>query len=142
MKAHIGNHVKVRYKGRLSDGTPFASTPQDHPLEFDLGKHEVIHGFEQALVGMGEGETKTIIVPADDAFGPHRDELVITLNRDKLPPNVDPHVGQRLQVRMGGGDGVEVRIVGMDAETVTLDANHPLSGEQLVFDIKLLEVTH
>jgi len=140
MEAHEGNRVKVRYTGRFSDGTSFASTPEDRPLEVSLGNHDIIPGLEDALVGMSEGEAKTVVVQADDAFGPRREDLVISLERNKLPQNIDPRVGQRLRVRAEKGQTLEVTIAGVDEDTVTLDANHPLSGKELTFDVELLEV--
>lgn len=138
-QARQGNTVRVHYTGTLSDGTVFDSSRGRTPLEFTLGTGQVIPGFESAIEGMQPGEEREVTIPAVDAYGPRREELLLAVPRDQFPPNIAPEVGQQLQ--MSSGDQrqiVTVREVSDDA--VTLDANHPLAGEDLTFALELVEV--
>lgn len=139
-RAKLGDKVRVHYTGKLADGTTFDSSRQREPLEFTLGQGEIITGFESAVVGMNPGESKTETIPADKAYGPHRREMVIEVERQKLPRDLQPQVGQRLQLKHPSGKPVPVRITRVADTQVTLDANHPLAGQDLVFDITLVAI--
>jgi FKBP-type peptidyl-prolyl cis-trans isomerase 2 len=139
--AKEGSKVKVHYTGRLADGTEFDSSADQQPLEFKVGAGEVIPGFEQAVLGMSEGESKTTRVPAGEAYGDYDDDLVMEVERGQFPENITPEVGQRLQLRQPDGQVFGAVVTDVDGDSVTLDANHPLAGQELVFDIQLVEVS-
>lgn len=139
--AEKGNTVKVNYEGRLQDGRVFdSSSAHDEPLEFTVGEGKVIPGFEEAVVGMAVGESKEVTVPSDKAYGERRDELIGNVKRENVPEDIDLKVGTELQVKMDNGVVIPAVVVGLDDNTVTIDANHPLAGEDLTFDIELVEV--
>ncbi len=135
-----GDKVKVHYKGTLDDGAVFDESTERGPLEFTVGEHKVIPGFEEAVLGMKEGETKVETIPSDQAYGPRRDEMLLKVARSQLPEGMEPEVGQPLQVTTQEGQPVPVRIAEIDEENVTLDANHPLAGKDLTFELKLVEI--
>jgi peptidylprolyl isomerase len=137
-QANKGNKVKVNYTGKLENGTVFGSSPKAEPLEFTLGEGRVIPGFENALIGMEPGESKTTTIPVSQAYGPRDHGKVYLIDREKFPPGV--HVGQQYQ--MGGEkEGAEVvTVTNLSEQKVTVDGNHPLAGQDLTFDIELLEV--
>jgi FKBP-type peptidyl-prolyl cis-trans isomerase 2 len=139
--AKIGDTVQVHYVGRLDDGTEFDSSRDREPIEFTIGNHEVIPGFESAVVGMNPGETKTQKVPADQAYGPYRPERIFAIERTSFPPDIEPEPGLRLQVtdRMTG-NAFPVSILRVSDDEVTLDANHPLAGKDLSFEITLVSI--
>lgn len=138
--AEQNNTVKVHYTGKLSDGTVFDSSRQREPLEFQVGQGQVIPGFEQAVVGMTPGETKTATVAPEQGYGERRDDMVASVPKDNLPDDLDPEVGQQLQARDSEGQTIPVRITEVGDEAVTIDANHPLAGQTLTFDIELVDV--
>ncbi|GIX47455.1 MAG: peptidyl-prolyl cis-trans isomerase [Candidatus Tectimicrobiota bacterium] len=140
VQAKIGDTVKVHYTGKLIDGTTFDSSLQREPLEFTLGQGELIPGFEQAVLGMHVGETKTETVSADQAYGAHRPEMVFEVARQQLPPGLEPYVGQRLQMTQPDGAAIPVLVTEVNEASITLDANHPLAGKDLVFEITLVEI--
>ena len=139
-QAKPGDIVKIHYTGRLEDGTVFDSSANREPLEFTLDGGQVIPGFEQAVVGMTPGESKTEKIPMDQAYGPHRPEMVLEVSRQQMPPELQPEVGQQLQVQQPDGQTIPVFVTEVTESTVTLDANHPLAGEDLTFDIELVEI--
>ncbi len=139
-QAKMGDTVKVHYTGRLKDGTVFDSSVGDEPLEFTLGSGDLIDGFESAVVGMAPGETKTETIPSDKAYGPHYAEMIIEVERARMPQDMEPEVGQQLEIQQENGQVFHVVITEMNDDTITLDANHPLAGEDLVFEIELLEI--
>ena len=139
-KAKNGDAVKVHYTGKLEDGTVFDSSENREPIKFTIGEGNVIPGFEEAVVGMSPGESKTEKVPADQAFGPYREELVVDIDRERIPRGIDPEVGQQLRFEKTDGGITEVLVKGVTESKVTLDANHPLARNDLVFDIQLLEI--
>ncbi len=139
MAAKSGDHVKVHYTGKLEDGSVFDSSANREPLEFTIGEQEVIPGFESAVVGMSPGQSKTQTIPVDQAYGPRRDEMVITLDRKEVPREIQLQVGQRLRMHQEGRD-IIVTVTGITEQDVTLDANHPLAGRNLVFDIELVQI--
>ncbi len=139
-KAKDGDTVRVHYTGRLADGTVFDTSVDSEPLEFTLGENHVIPGFENAVVGMAAGEMKTIQVPPDQAYGPHHAELVFQVGREALPETLQPEVGQHLQLRRPDGQLVAFMVTDVSDAGVTLDANHPLAGKELTFDLQLVEI--
>ena len=136
----IGDTVKVHYTGRLGNGTIFDSSVEREPLQFTLGQGQVIRGFEQAVLGMTVGESKTVVIPADEAYGPYRDELVIVEDRSNLPPGWEPDIGDQLPPTLPDGRVVWVTVIEITESTITIDANHHLAGKDLVFDIELVEI--
>jgi peptidylprolyl isomerase len=138
--ATIGQTVRVHYTGTLEDGSTFDSSKDRAPLEFTVGGGEVIGGFDQAVAGMAPGDTKKVTVAAADAYGPHRPELVQDMPRDAIPPEVDLTPGNRLAAKDQAGNELVLTVVEADDETAKLDANHPLAGEDLTFEIELVEV--
>ncbi|HEY9601416.1 MAG TPA: peptidylprolyl isomerase [Allocoleopsis sp.] len=140
VQAKPGDTVKIHYTGKLDDGTVFDSSAEREPLEFTLSGGQVIPGFEQAVVGMAPGESKTEKIPMEQAYGPYRQEMVIQVNREQLPPDLDPEVGLQLQIQQPNGQAIPVLVTEVTNSKVTLDANHPLAGEDLTFDIELVEI--
>jgi len=140
VQAKSGDIVKVHYTGTLEDGTVFDTSVEREPLEFTLGQGQLIPGFEQAVIGMKVGDLKTIEIPADQAYGPHRDDLILVIERDQLPVDLDPKVGQQLQMMQADGRSIVVTITDVFETTVTIDANHPLAGKKLTFEIELVEI--
>jgi FKBP-type peptidyl-prolyl cis-trans isomerase 2 len=135
-----GDTVRVHYTGKLGDGTVFDSSWEREALEFTVGAGQLIPGFEEAVKGMALEETQTFQVASDDAYGPYREEMVLTVNRDEFPKNIEPQVGQHIQVNLQGGQELVVRVKDVTEDEVTLDANHPLAGQDLTFEIKLMEI--
>ena len=135
-----GDTITVHYTGRLADGRVFDSSEGREPLELTVGEGEVIPGFEHALTQMEPGEERTVTIPADEAYGPHRPELMVSVDRAELPDHIQPEVGQQLQVRADDGHTAIVTVAEVSDGQVTLDANHPLAGEDLTFDLRLVEV--
>jgi len=110
------------------------------PLTFTLGQGQMIPGFEQAVLGMKVGESKTVTIPADEAYGPHRDDLVQVINREELPPGLDPEVGQQLQGSQTGGGTITGTVTNTTNTTITVDFNHHLAGKDLTFEIELMSI--
>lgn len=139
-KAEKGDKVKVHYSGTLKDGTEFDSSEGKPPLEFVLGEGRVIPGFEKAVEGMAVDETRTVAISAVDAYGPYNEQMIIEVERDQFPSDVPLTVGQHYQFDTNKGEVHIVRVIEMDDRLVTLDANHPLAGEDLAFEIRLVEI--
>jgi peptidylprolyl isomerase len=139
-KAKSGDTVKVHYTGKLEDGTVFDTSVEDEPLEFTLGSGMLIPGFEQAVVGMAPGESKVEKITAEQAYGPYMPEMVMQVDRDTIPADFEPEVGQQLEIQRSSGEIIPVVITDVSDATVTLDANHPLAGMDLIFEIQLLEI--
>lgn len=139
-QAKHGDTVRIHYTGRLTDGTQFDSSQGREPLEFQLGSGQIIKGLDAQVQGMAVGDSATVSIPADDAYGPHRPEAVQTVPRDRIPPSIDLSIGARLQATGGDGQPLQLTVVGVDDAEVTVDANHPLAGKDLVFDVELVEV--
>jgi peptidylprolyl isomerase len=137
--AHNGCMVKVHYTGTLNDGSVFDSSLKREPLEFKLGNGQVIPGFEEAILSMQVGETKTVTIPADKAYGQRREELILIVEREKVPANINPQVGDKLQMRQPNGAPVFVVVTDINEKTITLDANHNLAGKDLTFELTLVE---
>jgi len=139
-QAKHGDTVKVHYTGKLDDGTVFDSSAEREPLEFTIGQGNIIPGFEQAVVGMNLGDSKTEVIPIERAYGPYLEEMVVTIDRQQMPADMDPEIGQQLQIQQPDGQVIPVVITEISGSAVTLDANHPLAGEALTFDIQLVEI--
>lgn len=139
-KAKDGDTVKVHYTGTLENGEVFDTSKEREPLEFQLGQGQLIPGFEKAVVGMDEGDSTKVDIPSDEAYGEVRDDLIITVPKDQLPDDVEPKIGMQLQVNQQNGQPIPVRITEIKDEELVLDANHPLAGKDLSFEIELLEV--
>jgi len=139
-QAKAGDTVQVHYTGKLEDGTVFDSSANGDPLQFKLGGGQVIPGFENGVVGMAQGEKKTINIPPDDAYGFHRDDMVVMLNRQQFPPDITPEIGQRLQLQLGDGQVIPVEVTAVTSDEVTVDANHPLAGKTLIFELELVSI--
>lgn len=140
IKAKDGDTVRVQYTGKLEDGSVFDSSMEKDSLQFTIGKGQVLHGVEQAVIGMQPQESKTVLVPAAEAYGPHRDEMTTQVQRSQFPDSVELKVGQRLQIKQKNGQSIAVSVLDLSDSTVTLDANHPLAGKDLTFDLQLVEI--
>jgi peptidylprolyl isomerase len=139
-KAESGDTVKVNYIGKLADGTIFDSSEGKPPLHFIIGKQEVIPGFDKAAHGMVQGENKSVTISCDDAYGPFHEKLVETVEISRLPADLQLVVGGQLEVSREDGEKMYFFIKELTETTVTLDANHPLAGKELTFEIEMLEV--
>jgi len=135
-----GDTVKVHYTGTITDGTVFDSSREREPLEFKLGEGKLIPGFEKAVVGMNVGDTSKVTIPSDEAYGEKREDMVIDVDRGQIPPDIKPEVGQQLQIQQKDGGTIPVVITEVTDETVQLDANHPLAGQDLTFEIEVVDV--
>ncbi len=135
-----GDTVKVHYTGTIADGTVFDSSREREPLEFKLGEGKLIPGFEKAVVGMNVGDTSKVTIPSDEAYGEKREDMVIDVDRGQIPPDIKPEIGQQLQIQQKDGGAIPVVITEITDETVQLDANHPLAGQDLTFEIEVVEV--
>lgn len=139
-KAKLGDTVRVHYMGKLDDGVVFDTTLAHEPIEFAIGAKQVIPGFEQAVIGLEPGESLTVQIPAQKAFGSYRSEWITMAHPDDLPNDVEPQVGEQLQIPDREGGAFLVSITDVSEDAVTLDANHPLAGKDLIFDIRLVEI--
>jgi peptidylprolyl isomerase len=139
-EAKTDDTVNVQYTGKLQDGTVFDTSEGDEPLEFTLGEGQLIPGFEQAVLGMKVGESKTVTIPVDQAYGPHREELVQIVPREQLPEDLKPEVGLQLQSTRSDGEVMVVTVTEVSETTITVDANSPLAGKDLTFEIELVGI--
>ena len=139
-QAKKGDTVHVHYTGRLADGTVFDTSENRDPLSFELGKGMVVPGFDSAVTGMTVGDTKTETIPADKAYGPRIQQLTFMVPRENLPPGYDPQPGEVLRMETKDGRQMDVLVVSADTEMIRLDANHPLAGKDLTFDIELVRI--
>ena len=135
-----GDTVKVHYHGRLTDGSTFDSSEGRDPLEFQVGSGQVIKGFDEGVTGMEIGQKKTIQIPADEAYGQKNDEMIVQFPKANFPPDLNPEVGMQLTMTNGSGQVIPVTILEVAEEHVVLDANHPLAGQELIFDIELVSI--
>jgi peptidylprolyl isomerase len=138
--AKRGDVVHVHYRGTLDDGTEFDTSAGSDPLTFTLGAGEVIPGFETAIEGMSTGEKKTETIPAGNAYGERRDELVFTIPREQLPADTEFEPGDMLRVGFPDGSSTEMHVTALDDASVTLDANHPMAGKNLTFELELVGI--
>jgi FKBP-type peptidyl-prolyl cis-trans isomerase 2 len=139
-QAKKGDKVKVHYHGKLTNGNTFDSSEGREPLEFEIGSGMVIAGFDDGVTGMVIGEKRTINIPADQAYGPKQEEMIMEFPKDRFPADMVPEVGMQLNMSNGSGQNFPVVIVEVKEAVVVLDANHPLAGEELVFDLELVEI--
>jgi FKBP-type peptidyl-prolyl cis-trans isomerase 2 len=135
-----GNTVKVHYTGTLSDGSEFDSSEGGEPLQFTLGANQMIPGFERAVYGMKVGQSKTVTIPMEEAYGPRNDDLIVEIQRSTLPAGSVPQVGQWLELTDASGRRTPAQIIELGQTTVTVDANHRLAGEALTFEIRMVEI--
>ncbi len=135
-----GDTVKVHYHGKLTDGTTFDSSEGREPLEFEVGSGSVIPGFDTGVTGMQVGEKKTVNIPVDEAYGPKQEDLYMEFPIDRFPEDMKPEVGMQLNMSNGSEQNFPVVIAEVHDDTVILDANHPLAGEDLTFDLALVEI--
>lgn len=139
-QAKQGDIVKVRYTGTFDDGTTFDSSDGRDPLQFVIGEGMLIPAFEQAIVGMLPGDSKAVHIPADDAYGPYMDELILEVDKNQIPQYISPEEGMQLQITQDDGSSTVVKVVKLTEEKVFLDANHPLAGKDLNFSIELVDI--
>lgn len=135
-----GDTVRIHYIGTLQDGSTFDSSEGRDPLEFEVGSGKIIPGLDKAMPGMGLGEAKRVEVPFAEAYGPRHEEAMQAVPRAEVPENIELQLGMQLQVQGGGGQPMVVTVVELTDEQVMLDANHPLAGKDLIFDIELVEI--
>ena len=141
-QATNGSVVRINYTGKLTNGTVFDTSKVDgrEPLSFRLGQNQVLPKLEAEIIGMSVGEKKTVAVDANDAYGPHQKQAIQKIPRSEIPDGVDLTVGNNLQATGHDGEIVPLRVLAANEETVTLDANHPLAGHKLTFEIELIEI--
>jgi len=139
-QAETGDTVIVHYTGRLQNGEIFDTSAEDEPLEFTLGQGQMITGFEQAVLGMQVGDNKTVTIPVAEAYGPRRDDLILEVRRDELPDDLKPDVGMLLQSNQPDGSVIIFTITEVSDSMIKVDGNHPLAGQELTFDIELVEI--
>ena len=135
-----GDTVHVHYTGKLDDGTVFDSSEGRDPLAFTVGAGQVVPGFEDAVAGMQVGDSKTVRIGPADAYGERRDDLILDVPTEQLPEGLEPEIGMELALRGQDGQTMPVRVADVGSEAITLDANHPLAGHALTFDVELVEV--
>ncbi len=135
-----GNTVSIHYTGRLEDGTVFDSSEGNDPLTFTIGAGQVIPGFEKAVLGLEPGQKGTTTIPPEEGYGAPSDNMVVELPRTQLPEGINPEVGQHFQLSLEDGTQLPVIVTALSAESITFDANHPLAGKTLIFDIELVNV--
>ena len=140
MTAKSGDTVRIHYTGTLTDGTTFDSSRGRDPLEFRLGEAQVIPGLEKAIEGMAVGDTKLVQIPQDQAYGPRNPEALQTVDRAMVPDHIPTEPGTRLEVQTADGQRMPVVVSDVNEQTLTLDANHPLAGQDLTFDVELVEI--
>jgi FKBP-type peptidyl-prolyl cis-trans isomerase 2 len=138
--AKKGDTVKVHFTGMLEAGSVFARSKKEQPLEFCIGKEVVPRGFENAVIGMKPGDTKTITIPPEEGYGPRHKELITSVDRNLFSEDVTPAIGKQLRMKVHGGDDVTATITDVTPEAVTVDANHPLAGRTLTFSIVLVDI--
>lgn len=139
-QAKQGDIVKVHYTGTLDDGTMFDTSADREPLEFTIGGGQVIRGFDIAVMDMAPGEVRVSVIAPEDAYGVHSTELVTDVDRERFPADMELEIGQQLQVGLTDGQQAIVMVVDISDTSVTLDANHPLAGQTLTFEIELVEI--
>ena len=135
-----GDKVKVHYHGRLNNGETFDKSEGREPLEFEVGSGSVIKGFDDGVTGMAAGDKKTINIPFDEAYGPVNPDMIIEMPKERFPKDMEIEVGMPLGMSDNQGQQFQVTIVEIKDDVVLLDANHPLAGEDLIFDLELVEI--
>ena len=135
-----GDTVQIHYTGTLDDGTEFDSSAGRDPLQFTVGTGQVIPGFDKAVEGMAIGEKKTVNIEPEEAYGPRQDHMVQEVPKSALPPELEPEVGMGLQAKSQDGQNVQLTVTEVGEEKITVDANHPLAGKALNFEIELMQI--
>lgn len=138
--AKSGDTVRVHYHGRLPSGETFDSSAERDPLEFQIGSGQVIAGFDNGVVGMTVGEKKTIEIPFGEAYGPRNESMIIDMPKERFPSDMQIELGMPLMMSDGQGQNLQVSVTSIQEDSVTLDANHPLAGKDLIFDLELVEI--
>ena len=138
--AEVGDTVKVHYTGTLDDGEEFDSSRDSEPLEFTIGSGSMIQGFNDAVIGMKVGDIKDVSIPMEQAYGPIREQMIANFPRDQLPEDFTPEKGMQLQMQRQDGSPMVVTIVDFTEDSVLIDGNHPLAGQNLNFEIELVEI--
>jgi len=139
-QAKAGDTVKVHYTGTLQDGTVFDSSVDGEPLSFTIDEGQVIAGFDRAVTGLNVGQSRVETIPPDEAYGARKPELVVTLPKEHLPEGADVQVGQTLELHMQDGNVLQARVVSVSEDSIDIDANHPLAGETLIFEVELVKI--
>ena len=135
-----GDKIKVHYHGKLRSGETFDSSNGREPLEFTVGSGQVIKGFDEGVKGMSVGEKKTVEIAVVDAYGEKQQEMMIEFPKEQFPADMNPEVGMQLMMSNGSGQNFPVTVAEVKEESVILDANHPLAGQDLIFDLELVEI--
>lgn len=139
-QASAGQTVRIHYNAKLEDGTLVDTSAEPDPMQFELGSGQVIPGLDNAVQGMAVGESKTVTIQADEAYGPRNEQLIISVPNSELPKDLQPSVGMELQSRAADGQITKLTITEVGDDSITVDANHPLAGQVLQFDIELIEI--
>jgi peptidylprolyl isomerase len=140
MKAQKDNKIKIHYKGTLSDGSVFDESFGGEPLEFVIGSGMVIPGFDNGVMGMSVGERKTIFIPAKDAYGHRSDELILEFSKENIPDNIDPQIGDILQLQLTPEQIVNVEVIELKENSIVFDANHKLADKDLTFEVEVVDI--
>lgn len=138
--AKAGNTVTIHYTGTLEDGSVFDTSDGDEPIEFTIGEHEVIGGLEDAVVGMAVGDKKKATIPADGAYGEREEDLIFEVARSSIQAGQEVEVGDSVRVQLPDGQTAAMQVAAVDEGSITLDANHPLAGKTLIFDVELVSI--
>jgi peptidylprolyl isomerase len=139
-QASAGQTVRIHYNARLESGTVLDTSAQRDPMKFELGGGQVIPGIDNAVQGMTVGESKTVTIQADEAYGQHNEQLVVSVPHSELPEDLQPSIGMRLKSQAPDGQITELIVTEVTDDSITVDANHPLAGQVLQFDIELIEI--
>jgi FKBP-type peptidyl-prolyl cis-trans isomerase 2 len=139
-RAKNGNTVRVHYTGKTEEDTVFSTSEYSEPLEFEIGNGEILSALEKAVIGMKEGERRTITVPPEEAFGRRLNELMSVVKKSKFPDHNTPTLGQHLQHKRADGIIIDGRVTEIIDDLVVLDANHPMAGHTLKFEIEMIEI--
>ena len=140
-QASTGNTVSFHYTGTLDDGSTFDSSAGRDPLQFELGANQIIPGLEKEIVGMSVGEKKKIRVTSEEAYGPHRPDAIQTVDRSQIPAEIELKEGLELQAQAPNGQPIRLKVVEVGETDVKLDANHPLAGQDLTFDVEIVAIS-
>ncbi len=135
-----GDTVKVHYKGTLESGEVFDSSEGKDPLQFTMGAGQLIPGFEKAVMGLKVGDSTETNIPSAEAYGEHNPEMEVTVQKSQLPADMEPEIGMQLQLNQENGRPVPCQITKIDGDVITIDANHPLAGKDLIFNIEIVEI--
>ncbi|MFC1771541.1 peptidylprolyl isomerase [Candidatus Margulisiibacteriota bacterium] len=141
MKAKSGDIVSVHYIGKLTNGIVFDTSKDRDPLSFEIGAGQMIPGFENAIIDMEIDQTKELLIPCDQAYGPHKEALISEIPKTSLPPDLDPQIDEQIVIEDNSGNEIHAIVIEINEDTITLDTNHPLAGEDLIFKIILLDIT-